>query len=266
MKTILATTDFSNASRNAVSYAAETAIQTGAKLVLFTVSESYFVMPSLDDVKDHPLAELRKIADDLHGRFGHEIEIERECKFGLASDEIALYAEENDVDLIVMGVKGAGPFVEKVLGSLATTLIQKTHRPVLLVPQNSGFRTIKKIVFASDYKDNNTSEPEILKDISSLWKSQVDIVHVFPAEDEMATAEEAVAGISLDRAFRNIRHSFHSVVNKDVIKGLNEYVDSHDADMVVMSPRRHSFVELLFKEPHTKKMAFHSLVPLLIIH
>lgn len=273
MKTILAASDFSKASRNAIQYAAQAAKKTGAKLVLFhayhppvAVSDGYIVTPSLEEMKKNSLAKLRRIAASLHTTLGVKLKIEKVCLCGMAADELTIFAEEHKVDLVVMGMRHAGPVAEKLIGSIATTFIRKTKCPVLLIPENTEFRKIKKIVFASDYKNNEAVEPPVLKELSGIWKSQVHIVHVFTGEKTVPTTTEAIAGLQLDRAFQNIEHSFHSIINTDVVNGINEYVTDHKADLVVMSPRKHTFFDTLFKENTTKKMAFHALVPLLIIH
>lgn len=57
----------------------------------------------------------------------------RNTIFGYAAKEIIADAEENDVDVIVMGSRGHGDLVGLVLGSTAHKVIHLTDRPVLII-------------------------------------------------------------------------------------------------------------------------------------
>jgi len=60
-------------------------------------------------------------------------------------------------------------------------------------------------------------------------------------------------------------YSVHSIENENIVDGINAFVEQENVDLVVMVPRRHAIWRNLFFEPNTKRMAFHSSVPLLII-
>ena len=50
------------------------------------------------------------------------------------------------------------------------------------------------------------------------------------------------------------------------LNGINEFVETKKIDMVVMIPHRYTLFEYIFHTPETKKMAFHSNVPLVALH
>ena len=82
----------------------------------------------------------------------------------------------------------------------------------------------------------------------------------------MPTVSEAIEGMRLDQWLKGIKHSFQYIESDDAVDGINRFVKENMADMVVMIARNHTILERLFKEPNTKKMAFHSVVPLLTVH
>lgn len=273
MKTLLATSDFSTASLNAAKYAAELAAKSGSKLILLhvyhppvMVSEGYIVTPSLEEMKEDSNTRLKSIADELNSIHGNVLNIEYLSRVGLAADEIDLVATEKHVDLVIMGMQTSGQVAEKLFGSTTTSFLSRTKYPALSIHQNVKFGSVKKIAFASDYKEYHTKLPDVLRDLTKLWGASIHIIHVFPEEVEIPSYNEAIAGIKLDQMLEGIQHSFHAIVNKDVVQGINEYVTSNKIDLLVMTPRKHSFIESLFMEPNTKRMAFHSTIPLLTIH
>ncbi len=61
------------------------------------------------------------------------VPLRRHLEVGKPADLILSVAEENQVDLIVMGSRGFGPLKELVLGSVSHRVVSQAHRPVLTV-------------------------------------------------------------------------------------------------------------------------------------
>lgn len=275
MKTILVPTDFSKAAANAIGYAVEIAKLTKAKIILFhtyrvpvVTAEMPVIIPNLTELEKDCMEELRKIERKLHLSHGKKLDIDRVVKCGFAVDEIDLYATKHKVDLIVMGMQGAGYLTEKFIGSVTTSLIQKANCPVLVIGENVKFKSIKKIVLACDYNETENKEIlERLKEFAHLFKSHVYVLHVVPELELVAPVPDVVSDyIKLEHTLADTDHSFHYLPNNEVVDGINKFVTDSKMDMVVMIPRKHSILKNIFIEPNTKKMAFHSKVPLLALH
>lgn len=275
MKTILVPTDFSETSINAIEYAAELANLTKAKIILFHVYHVPFVtndvsvmMPStLDEMEGSSLRDLKNIQKSICLKYGHKFKVECKCVCGFAVEEINFFTKENKIDLIVMGMQGAGYLEEQIIGSITTSLISKGSCPVLAIAKKVKFRNIKKIVLACDYLGTNDKlllEP--LKEFARLFKSHISILNVIRELGEVPTLKKAVGGIKLEHLLEDINHTFHYAKNEDVVEGINEFVSEQRMDMVVMIPHLHSLLENIFQEPNTKKMAFHTTIPLLALH
>nr|MDQ6889138.1 universal stress protein [Bacteroidota bacterium] len=52
----------------------------------------------------------------------------------------------------------------------------------------------------------------------------------------------------------------------DFLEGINRFVEAKEIDAIITMPRKHSFLSQLFKTSHTKKLAYHSHVPIIAIH
>lgn len=274
MKTILIPTDFSATARNAAHYAAELALMAKTKIVLFHIyqmpvvlSEVPVMVPSLSEIENDCMNELGKLKKHLESKYSNELKIECVCKSGFIADEIHRYAEENNIDLIVMGMQGAGYLSEKIMGSTTTSLMQKAKCPVLAIDHHAKFEVVQNILLACDYE--GIEEKQILnplKDFAKLFNAKIHILNVVPILEKEATVTKAVEGLRLKHYFEAFPHEFHFVENDDVIAGINRYVKKNNIDLIVMIPREHSFIKNIFKEPHTKQMAFHTHLPLLTLH
>jgi nucleotide-binding universal stress UspA family protein len=274
MKKILVATDFSKAADNAVEYAAHLAHEINAGLIVFhayavpvVVAEAPVLIPSLEEVEDDSEKRIMKTKKHLTEKYKHGLSIEDAVSCGFAVDEIKKYVETHRVDLVIMGMHGLGAVGEKIIGSTTTSLMAEIKTPVLCMHEKNTFSAYKKIVFACDFGDfKNTKIFEPIKEFVNLFHAKLFILNVFHKSHSEPTITEAVASLRLDQVLANVNHQLCYVENKDVIAGINQFVHDNHIDLVIMMPRSHSFIDKLFKEPHTKKLAFHSHVPIMAIH
>jgi hypothetical protein len=59
--------------------------------------------------------------------------------------------------------------------------------------------------------------------------------------------------------------SYHFSHDENFIEGVNHFVDEQQIDLVITVPKEHHFFAQLFSSSHTKKLAFHSNVPILVL-
>lgn len=273
MKRFLVPTDFSAIARNTLDYATELAKYSFAELILFhayyqpvlandlTVSQPFFeeleadCRNNLEELKQQVLA----INPDLR--------VTCEYRLGLPAATIDEFARANRIDLIVMGTQGTGYLVERLLGSIATALIREAACPVLVIDREVRFRSPAKIVLAADYQEAVPIKSfKLLKNLLTNFDAHLYILHISSEYGDEIDLDELIEKYDLDDSFKYYDHSLISTKNSEVIEGINDFVAVHDADMVVMVPRKHNFVERIFREPTVNKMAFHSKVPLLALH
>ncbi len=273
MKTILIPTDFSDSAKNATEYAVEIAKLSQAKIILFhaynlpAVSSEVNIMLPVEDVEKVVIMGLKKAVREIQLNHGVDLIIEYSFKCGLAVEEINLFAEENVVDLIVMGVEDSGYLSEKIIGSTSTSLLKKTKCPVLIIDKKVKYKNINNIAFACDYKHpGNKSSIKNLEEFCRIFQSKLHLINVVNELEMVPSIEEAAGGIQTEHLLEDFDHSSFYIKNDDVVDGINKFVDEKHIDMVVMIPHFHSFIQNIFHEPNTKRMAFHTKVPLLTLH
>ncbi len=275
MKTILVPTDFSETSANSAAYAIELAIRWKAKVVLFhayhlpvIASEAIVIAPAIEELEQYANEKLKKTKNDLLKKFNSNLNIEYVSACGFAVDEINLYTGKNKTDLIVIGMHGSNYVTEKLIGSITTALIRSSNCPVLAIDNKTKFIEPKKIAFACDYTEtDNKAILDPLKEIVQLFKSHVYVLNVIGKKEFVPTIKEAVIDfISLEDSLDTVEHSLHYVHDKNIVDGINGFVKERKMDMVAMIPRKHSILRNIFHEPNTKRMAFHTHLPLLALH
>ncbi len=141
-KKILLCTDFSENSVPARQYAVDFATAFGASLsILHVVNSSRLGFPAFEMGVPFDLQEIMKgVEESVKKAFDTIVE---ECKplqnvqtvsrIGVPSIEITRFAEEESIDLIVMGTHGWTGFKHLILGSTAENVVRTAPCPVLTV-------------------------------------------------------------------------------------------------------------------------------------
>lgn len=139
MSTILIATDGSPEAREAVDYGLELAAGENADVVLLQV------IPPIDWTLLDRGAVIRPIPEEVARRrsfaleeaarlaASHGIPVVAEVLTGDPADEIVAYADNHDIDLIVVGSRGRGTLASTLLGSVSHAVLQEARRPVLVV-------------------------------------------------------------------------------------------------------------------------------------
>ena len=272
MKTILVSTDFSDAARNASEYAVQLAKDINCKVTLFhayhllVIASADTPMSALEDSKELQKINKQRIKEEalILSAFGDVI-IDTLTIEGLAVDEI-LYLEKTDTpDLVVLGMKHYNALSEYINGSVATAVVKKSISPVLIIPENIRYRKIKNIAFACDYRiDTKIDILNPIKEIAELFNSKLYILTV-EKEKKLIEVEQAVTGVKIENYFDHTTHSYNFIENDDLIEGINHFAEVNEIDLIVMLPHKHKLLEQIFKSSNTKKMAFHTHIPLLAL-
>ena len=141
IKKILFATDFSEGSSNSLPYAVDFAKRYGAKLyfvhVIYDVAKTsgwYVPHVSMDelykDMEKNAKAQLEKsFIEEMRGFK----DVENVVLKGTPYEELAHFAEENKIDLIVIGTHGRKGLDRMLFGSTAEQVVRLAPCPVLTV-------------------------------------------------------------------------------------------------------------------------------------
>jgi nucleotide-binding universal stress UspA family protein len=64
----------------------------------------------------------------------------------------------------------------------------------------------------------------------------------------------------------SLNPEYHFIDDPDVDKAINIFAETHGIDMLVTSPKKHRFLDGLFRKSHTRELAMYAHVPLLALH
>jgi universal stress protein A len=142
IKRVLFPTDLSDAAAEAQLYACALAEQFGAELhVLTVIQDMNLVSPdpnmpwaipasSLEEVRQSLESSLLKIPESAWAARHH---VHRAIRSGVPYLEVVKYAQEHEIDVIVVGTHGRTGLTHLLLGSTAEKIVRKAPCPVLTV-------------------------------------------------------------------------------------------------------------------------------------
>lgn len=269
MKTILVPTDFSKPSKVAVVYAARLAKEINAEITLLAVVNVNITTDAILDWKkrEQDMVEtvrqnaeqlIREIKEEIKG----ELKIEYRSIIGFPFEEMVEHTVINDgSDIIVMGTKGATGLKKVLIGSNAAAVVDNSSVPVLIIPPNTEFRNINKIVYATDMV-SITEEIKPIAVFASIFNAAIKVLHVLPGDSSKKIDGKALAA-DLIKITNYKKISFHVSRNDNIADEVDTFLADQKADMLSMFTHKLDFYEKLFGKSITRQLAFHTCVPLL---
>ncbi len=244
MKTILVPCDFSKQAVNAFRFALDIARQSGGEVHLTHVIE----LPVMHDSVLMPVMSfeevlLKELRDKSQVEYAKLIKkyadskdkVKTTTQFGAPSRMILSYIEENKIDLVIMGTKGASGVKEYVIGSNAEKVVRNSPVPVIAVKSYPKLNTIKDIVLP------NTLHTEIQEDLlmkvkamQNFFKANLHIVWVNTPSNftRDITTNKRLQDFAKRFLFKNYSvHVFNDLYEED---GIINFAHSIKADMIAM--------------------------------
>ena len=270
MVNILVPTDFSQLSKSALKYAIKIANRLGGNItVLHVMTRTRALRISMiEKIRslDHDLiesaeAELETMIKTMSEQYKVKTPIKFEVVRGSYFPSTLLReARRLHSGLIVMGTRGASGLTKAMMGSNTNSVIEVSHVPVLAVPEKADFKGFRNVVYASDLR-NLEEELGILIRYIEKFGSTIHLIHIVPPGDEVDVIEGKIDSILKRFPYKNIVTLV--LVDNDVDSALDQYVEVSRADVLAMFTHEISFFEKVFDKSMTRRMAFHSRIPLL---
>lgn len=276
MNTILIPTDYSETSKNSAHYAIGLTKQLGVKKVILynAYQQPITTDPAINAVEFYNLEDFRKISEEGMQRFladlkqtASDVEFETVTEFNILSNGIEDLCRNNpSIDLIVMGITGGGKMEEVLIGSNTIHVAKHITIPMIIVPADATFKPVKNIVLACDFKHVVETTPVApIKQILDATHAKLMVLNVDHNNKDLSS-DTPFESLMLDTLFEGYDLQYYFVDNADFAEGINQFAEENNVDLIVTIPKKHGWFEGLFRRSHTKMLAFHTHIPLMVIH
>ena len=271
MKKIIAATDFSSAARHACLYAADMAAKLNAELVLFhvisiPVSASEVPIPiDINQEKKDAVFALQEIQKEIANRGNCKITTSISIHVGTFFYELDQLCKRIDPLYVIIGCQGTAAVEIVLFGSHATYTMKHLLWPVITVPENAEFGNIKTIGFACDFEHVTETVPaEQIKAIVQSLNAELHIINT--GRKTSFNLDTVFESGLLREMFQEVTPSYDLLTSENDDQAIIEFAEKNKIDLLIVLPKRHSLIDRLLHQSHTRRFVLYSGVPVLALH
>ncbi len=179
--------------------------------------------------------------------------------------------DEEGVDLIIMGTLGASGLGNKIWGSRTSELIGKSKVPVLAVPADYEWEKPARILFATNKFEKEEKILDYIFEMADLYMAGIRAAVFTDADDDRAMKFYENEGKLreyeeyLRFEYKEDTLSSQHLLGEKFEETLQEYIDDKNVDMLIMVTYQDSIWKRFFNPSKTKRMSYHTRIPLLAI-
>ncbi len=271
---IVAPTDFSAVSLNAVNYAADMADMIGLNLNLLHVFEIpapviEIPVPGVDLslLEKEATLMLNDLKEKLLARTGGRIAIHTAVRPGNVLTQIISYCKNLEPHAVIMGAEKTSAFERTLFGGKTVEALKHIEWPLIIVPPNAVFRNIRKIGFACDFREVVESvRVKEIKDLVEEFKAELHVIHINEGGGDSYSAKTIEESAFLQELIGNLNPKYHFINEPEIENGISEFAEKNNLDLLIIIPKRHSLLSKIFLRRHSKKLVLHTHVPIMAIH
>ncbi|MBA3900298.1 MAG: universal stress protein [Bacteroidetes bacterium] len=271
---ILVPIDFSDNSLAAIDYAVEIAIILDSKITLlhcFQHETPLYNHDTQNFVRTLNKSLILEHTEKLEQLISKYILQEKQPEFEIVVKEGSLNSiikdnvEALSPDFIVMGTKGITNKNFGGMGSNTKAVIDLGLAPVIVIPENSEFKGLKKAIYATDFNYSDLAGIKFLVNLAKPVNGELILVHLIKADErDVAQIEANKFSRMLNEHVKYEHISLQLIDRKDIIDTLGLLAKTHQANLISMTTRkRKGFFDKVFEKSLTQDMAMFTSVPLL---
>jgi hypothetical protein len=155
------------------------------------------------------------------------------------------------------------------MGSVTETVIRKLKFPVLAIPEKYSFvevQNIKNLMYVTEFDESDFLSIKKLMNLTNQLGITIHCVHIGEEGGEW----DRIKMDGLKEYFRKVYGKTEVVCSlihsKNVLADINEYVQEKKINIISITSRQRGIIDKLFKSDLTKKLFYHTNIPLLVFH
>lgn len=268
MKNIILATDFSENARNAIVYAINL---LGDKDVEYTLVNSFWepqmnkdVLITIRDILEKRSEEgLQKEIEFIQEKFPDKtINVGTQSIHGRLSDVVNDLAKKKRYDYVIVGTKGkTGSWY---IGSVAKQLVQKSCVPIIVIPENAKYKSISKIVYATDLVEDESFLINQLISFAEIHEAHITVLHVDRDTSNSEWSIDELKRIVDKSSYKRVM--FEELISKNTEDAILNYTEENEIDLLAMTTYTTLLLKKLFHRSLTKQILLNSDIPMLVFN
>lgn len=282
MKTLLSEINSLNFSLQYMTYAAQLAADINKPLkFLYVFNPDMYPLGMPDTTGDQvqfTAENIEIISSSINERISANIEkirrnistelpISFNLEFGFSQNITENYIAQKNIDMTM--VEGNAQENGSFLSDTNMKVIKRSSCPVWVIPTDMIYKPFTKIVYASDYNEEDISTLKKITDVASVYSADIIALHITDHNDfrERLNSRGFEKIINEKTGYDKI--SFRLINEKKenhFPNVLHDFIDSEKADLLVMLKENENFFEKIFTKSSVKEVINHLHIPMLVFH
>jgi len=270
MKRILVPTDFSEHAEYATKVAAQIAKKNNCEVFLLNLLDLPTHMnDAVSSGVNIPevMLYLRKTNERLEElkdeSYFEGLTVTAEARIERAFEGIVTYSKEHNVDLIVMGSHGSSGFQEMFIGSNTEKVVRASDIPVLVIKNEIPEFKAGNFVFASDFSGEIKKPFQKLVDFANLFDANLNLVMINTPNSFKTTITAEKIMSDFIKNFSVNRYSLNIYNDANIEKGIINYSNSVDADLIGMCTHGRTGLAHFFNGSISEDIVNHAVRPVI---
>lgn len=198
-------------------------------------------------------------------------------------ERILAYAEDRDIDLIVMGTHGRRGLSRALLGSVTEAVVRRAPCPVFVVRSDDEMRpqqhAIRRVLVPIDFSDASQEAILHAKEIAQTYGAEIDLLHVveeviypsayglgeasFPTQNIVRKVEETLGTLARDEI--GYEHVMISAVVGYAPLSIIDYAEENEVDLIVIATHGRSGFDRMLLGSVAERVIRRAPVPVFIV-
>lgn len=271
MKRILVPTDFSDCANAASEVALQLAKRSGAEIYFLhlAIGRTEFAKSPKKSIAytDEEIGLARFKLDQLvRAAEADDIKSKPELVIGTGQERIQDFIKPYKIDWLVMGSHGATGIRERIIGSKTQYTIRNLQVPSIVVKHMPIKSALDHIVFASNFKKDNTHSLGEVINFARIWGSKVHLLFINTLDHLI---DDKIARLMMSvqiKNFASTNFTLNVTETNDSEFGIMQFANDIKADMIAVSMESNSLIGRLLNPSIAEQLINHSALPVLIIN
>lgn len=262
MKKILVPTDFSDCANASENYAKFLAKISGAELRYLHIINTPVDWSKLSKDQEHLFPEIKvnisRAKDQLKSRIKEAEELGLKASklliFNNTDEKIHKYAEDENIDLVVMGSHGQYGFKDHIMGTNTYSMLRRAKVPVVIIRKEIENPKLDTLVFATNFREDTGKAFLKIENLAEQLKVKLKILYVNIPNYFLETNDILKLGKSFLKEFSNYNYDIHIIDAFSVERGILQFLESGKFDGIAVATSGKSDLAQYFSPSVTENL------------
>jgi len=274
MKKILVPTDFSDSALYASDVAVQIAELMHAEVHFYNCVHVPANWAELPEDKRLELPEAYEAFQEMKANFeqlkkryaDRQLRIITAYSHGDFIEVMANYIDHEQIDLVVMGSKGADGMREWLFGSNSQKMVREAHCPILVIKQPLEGINFKHIVFASDFDERALQPFGRLIEFAKPFGAHIHLLNVAAYPKFNISEEDRRRMEVFQRKCWALPCSIHEQGDINIELGIMHFAKDQQADLIALANYGEPLLKRILKGSVSEKLVNHLEMPVLVLN